>query len=60
MADHAAECAELLRRLGIERARVLAHSCGCVVALQLALDHPELVGALPGFGQDGTEPVRQA
>ncbi len=46
MADHAAECADLLRGLGIERARVLAHSSGCVVALQLALDHPELVGEL--------------
>ncbi|MBL7501858.1 alpha/beta hydrolase [Frankia sp. CNm7] len=46
VADHAAECADLLRRLGIERARVLAHSSGCVVALQLALDHPELVGEL--------------
>jgi len=46
VADHAAECADLLRRLGIERARVLAHSSGCVFALQLALDHPELVGEL--------------
>ncbi|WP_101829668.1 alpha/beta fold hydrolase, partial [Frankia canadensis] len=46
VADHAGECADLLRRLGIERARVLAHSSGCVVALQLALDHPELVGEL--------------
>lgn len=46
VADHAAECADLLRRLGIGRARVLAHSSGTVVALQLALDHPELVGEL--------------
>ena len=46
VADHAAECADLLHRLGIGRARVLAHSSGCVVALQLALDHPELVGEL--------------
>ncbi|WP_018503650.1 alpha/beta fold hydrolase [Parafrankia discariae] len=46
VADHAAECADLLRRLGIERAKVLAHSSGCVFALQLALDHPELVGDL--------------
>lgn len=46
VADHAAECADLLRHLGIERARVLAHSSGTVVALQLALDHPELVGEL--------------
>ncbi|HEY5879856.1 MAG TPA: alpha/beta hydrolase [Nakamurella sp.] len=46
VADHAAECADLLRRLEVGRARVLAHSSGCVVALQLALDHPELVGEL--------------
>lgn len=46
VADHVDECADLLRRLGIERAQVLAHSSGCVVALQLALDHPELVGKL--------------
>ncbi len=46
MAAHAAESADLLRRLGIERARVLAHSSGCVFALQLALDHPELVDHL--------------
>lgn len=46
VADHAAECADLLRRLGIERTRVLAHSSGCVVALQLALDHPTLVSEL--------------
>jgi pimeloyl-ACP methyl ester carboxylesterase len=46
VADHAAECADLLRRLDIAPARVLAHSSGCVVALQLALDHPELVDEL--------------
>ena len=46
VADHAAECADLLRRLGIERARILAHSAGCVFAMQLALDHPELVSEL--------------
>ena len=46
VADHVDECADLLRRLGIERAQVLAHSSGCVVALQLALDHPDLVDEL--------------
>jgi pimeloyl-ACP methyl ester carboxylesterase len=46
VADHAAECADLLHRLGINQARVLAHSSGCVVALQLALDYPDLVGEL--------------
>ncbi len=46
VADHADECADLLRSLGIGQARVLAHSSGCVIALQLALDHPDLVGEL--------------
>ena len=46
VADHAAECADLLRRLEVGPARVLAHSSGTVVALQLALDHPELVDEL--------------
>lgn len=46
VADHAAECADLLRRLHIDHARVLAHSSGTVFALQLALDHPDLVGEL--------------
>ena len=44
VADHADECAGLLRSLGVERAHVLAHSSGTVFALQLALDHPDLVG----------------
>jgi pimeloyl-ACP methyl ester carboxylesterase len=46
VADHTAECAALLRRLDTGRARVPAHSSGCVFALQLALDHPELVSEL--------------
>ena len=46
VADHAAECADLLRRLEIGPARVIAHSSGCIVALQLALDNPELVSEL--------------
>ncbi len=46
VADHVAEFAELLLGLGIRSARVLAHSSGCVFALQLALDYPELVGEL--------------
>lgn len=46
VADHADECAALLGRLGVERARVLAHSSGTLVALQMAHDHPETVGDL--------------
>src|SRR5690349_8187179 len=46
VAEHAAECAALLRSLGIGPARVLAHSSGCAFALQLATDHPDLVSGL--------------
>ncbi|APE35448.1 alpha/beta hydrolase [Nocardia mangyaensis] len=46
VADHAAECADLLRHLTIDRARILVHSSGTVVAMQLALDHSDLVGEL--------------
>jgi pimeloyl-ACP methyl ester carboxylesterase len=44
--EHAAEHAVLLRSLGAGPARVVAHSSGCAVALQLALDHPDLVSEL--------------
>ena len=44
--QHAADAAALLRRLGISRAHVVGHSTGGVVALQLALDSPELVQSL--------------
>jgi pimeloyl-ACP methyl ester carboxylesterase len=46
VAEHAAEHAALLRELGVGPVRVLAHSVGCVFALQLALDHPDLVSEL--------------
>ena len=46
IADHAAHCATLLDTLGIGHAHLLAHSAGSVVALQLALDRPELVDSL--------------
>jgi pimeloyl-ACP methyl ester carboxylesterase len=42
-ADH---CRALLRHLGIERAHVVGHSSSAVIALQLALDHPEVVRSL--------------
>jgi pimeloyl-ACP methyl ester carboxylesterase len=44
--QQAADCAGLLRYLGVERARVVGHSFGGSVALQLALDAPELVRSL--------------
>jgi pimeloyl-ACP methyl ester carboxylesterase len=46
LAEQAADCRALLRHFGIERAHVVGHSFGGVVALQLALDTPEMVGTL--------------
>jgi pimeloyl-ACP methyl ester carboxylesterase len=42
----AADCAGLLRALGVRRAHVVGHSFGGCVALQLALEAPELVRSL--------------
>ena len=44
--DHAADAAALLGHLGLQRAHVAGHSSGAAVALQLALDHPEVVHSL--------------
>jgi len=44
--DQADDCFALMRRLNIPRAHVVGHSYGGVVALQLALDHPEAVHSL--------------
>lgn len=46
IAEQAADCAQLLRKLGIERAHVVGHSYGGVIALQLALDEPDSVHSL--------------
>jgi pimeloyl-ACP methyl ester carboxylesterase len=46
IARQAADCRELQRQLGIPRAHVAGHSFGGCVALQLALDSPELVHSL--------------
>jgi pimeloyl-ACP methyl ester carboxylesterase len=58
MAQQAADCAALLLRLGIPRAHVDGHSLGGSIALQLALDAPELVQTLvllePGLFLGGT------
>jgi len=42
IADHARHCALLLRHLDIERAHVVGHSSSATIALQLALDFPEV------------------
>ena len=41
--DHAREFADLLHALGIDRARLVAHSSGTLFALQMAIDYPDLV-----------------
>jgi pimeloyl-ACP methyl ester carboxylesterase len=46
IADQAGDCRALLRSLGIQRAHVVGHSFGGVVALDLALSAPDLVATL--------------
>jgi pimeloyl-ACP methyl ester carboxylesterase len=54
-AQHADDAAELIRRLGLGGAHVFGASAGGIVALQLALRHPDLVRRVlvfePGFLQ---------
>lgn len=45
-ATHAADAAALLEHLGIERAHTAGHSTGATIALQLAVDRPDLVHSL--------------
>jgi pimeloyl-ACP methyl ester carboxylesterase len=58
MAAFAGDVAGLLGHLGVAQADVFGFSLGGGVALQLALDHPELVGRLivasAGYSPDGT------
>jgi pimeloyl-ACP methyl ester carboxylesterase len=44
--QHAADAALLLRHLGVTRAHVAGHSTGAAIALQLAVDQPDLVHTL--------------
>jgi pimeloyl-ACP methyl ester carboxylesterase len=46
VARQAADCRDLLRHLGVERAHVMGHSYGGAVALQLALDTPGVAHSL--------------
>lgn len=64
VAQHAADCVALLRALGVDRAHVVGHSYGGCVALQLALDAPNVAHSLallePGLavGASGPEYLR--
>lgn len=46
VSDHAADAAALLGHLGVRRAHIAGHSSGAAVAVQLALEHPQLVQTL--------------
>ena len=46
IAEQAADCGGLLEALGIDRAHIVGHSYGGVIALQLALDAPSTVHSL--------------
>jgi pimeloyl-ACP methyl ester carboxylesterase len=46
IAQQAADCLALLRHLGIDRAHVVGHSSGGIMALRLALEAPEVVHSL--------------
>ena len=45
-AEHAADAATLLGHLGVRRAHVAGHSTGAAIALQLAIDSPDIVHSL--------------
>jgi pimeloyl-ACP methyl ester carboxylesterase len=46
IAEQAEDCRQLLRHFGLSRAHVVGHSYGGAIALQLALDAPNLVHTL--------------
>ncbi len=69
IASQSAQLVQLMQRIGMSRAHVVGHSSGGLVALQLALDHPERVASLvllepalpvPGVSSPGIAQALQA
>lgn len=62
--DHARHAAALLEQLDLAHVHVVAHSSGCLIALQLAADRPSAVRSLvlyePSLGGDLTPPSFEA
>lgn len=56
----AADAAALLEHLGVKRAHVVGHSYGGVIALQLALDTPEVAHSLVLLDPAGQPPVPES
>jgi pimeloyl-ACP methyl ester carboxylesterase len=46
LTEQAADCRSLLQQLGVQQAHVVGHSYGGAIALQFALDAPDLVASL--------------
>ncbi len=44
--DQAADCAALIAQLGLDSVHLVGHSLGGAIALQVALDHPDVVRSL--------------
>jgi pimeloyl-ACP methyl ester carboxylesterase len=67
IADQAADLAGLLDRLGVRRAHIAGHSISALIALQVAIDRPDLAGTLVlmepplrlGSGSPASEMINQ-
>ena len=53
--DHAEDIVALVRGLGIDRAHLVGHSYGGAIAMEVAIDAPEIVGSLV-LAEPGTSP----
>src|SRR5262245_29795474 len=59
MVEHAEHCRRLMHHLGIERAHVVGHSSSVPIALQLALDAPEVVQTIVAMDTARPSPVTE-